>query len=576
MEPGDVGDQGSGRGVRRWGPLVAILAIVVVIVAVIALTSGGGDDEADSEEGPGATSDATTETSDGTVALPEGVLPFSVAEAEGIEVAWPDTCDTETGSVAIPSLLAGECYAPYDGPQGGESDQGVTDDSIKIVLYQASEGDEIYEAIAGAASDDTNVQTVETHEGFLELYEDYYETYGRSIELIPFEGSGGYFDPVAARADAAEIAAMEPFQVWGSPGVNDFVDELAGSGIQTVQLLHGQPNEYYVENDPFVFSIGMSPLQNRSHTAEYIGKRLAGEPAEHAGDPALQSQERVFGYVALDTEVDAASTATRAEFERMLGEHGTSFAEVLTYTDPITLQSSVPGLIGRLKEAGVTTVVFTGDPLAPGFLTREATNQDYFPEWIVDGSVLVDTTAFARTYDQEQWANAFGVSTGAARVEREAAGYYRTYDWYHCAPPAAEDSVGLIGPYPATFYSAIQALGPDLTREGFRDALFAADPTPQGVTIPSLSWGDKDRWPFDDYHGVDDATEIWWDAAATGEAETGNEGVGMYRYVDGGARHLPGEWPDSPPDVFVAEGTVTIYDETPADEPTPDYPRPCE
>ena len=47
-----------------------------------------------------------------------------------------------------------------------------------------------------------------------------------------------------------EIAAMEPFQVGGSPGVNDFVDELAGNGIQTLQLLHNQPNDYYIDNDP--------------------------------------------------------------------------------------------------------------------------------------------------------------------------------------------------------------------------------------------------------------------------------------------------------------------------------------
>lgn len=569
MEPGVDGVDGGGRSLRRWGPFVGILVVVVAIVAAVALTSGGDDDAAESEKEP-------EPTSEGDGDLPEGVLPFSVAEAEGIEVAWPETCDTDLGTVAIPSILAAECYAPYDGPPGGESDLGVTDDSIKIVLYLPSEGDETYDAIAGAASDDTNAQTVETYEGFLELYEDYHETYGRSVELIPFEGSGGYFDPVAARADAAEIAAMEPFQVWGSPGVNDFVDELAGQGIQTVQLLHGQPNDYYVENDPFVFSIGMSPLQSRSHTAEYIGKRLAGEPAAHAGDPALQGQERVFGYVALDTEVDTAATATRTEFERMLGEYGAGFEQSLTYATPIDLPVSAPGLIGRLKDAGVTTVVFTGDPLAPGILTREATNQSYFPEWIVDGSVLVDTTAFARTYDQEQWANAFGVSNGAARVERDAAGYYLVYDWYHCAPPAAEDSVGLIGPSPATFYSVIQALGPNLTREGFRDALFAAEPTAQGVTVPTLSWGEKDRWPFPDYHGVDDSTEIWWDAAATGQAETGNEGVGMYRYVDGGTRYLPGEWPDSPPEVFTEEGTVTIYQETPADEPIPDYAPPCE
>ena len=576
MQPADDGNGGRGQTLRRWGPLVAIFLVVVAVVAVVALSGGGDDDTAAPEDAEGASSDQTLDSEAVEPGLPEGVLPWDVAEEQDIDVDWPDTCDTETGRIAVPAYLADQCYAPYEGPPGGDSDQGVTDDSISIVLYQPSQDDEIFNAIAGAASDDTNAQGAETYEGFLDYFEEYYETYGRTVDLTVFEGTGGYFDPVTARADAAEIAAMEPFQVWGSPGVNDFVDELAGQGIQTLQLSHGQPNEYYEENDPLVFSIGMSPLQNRFHVAEYIGKRLAGDPAEHAGDAAMRTQERVFGYVDIDTEVDPADGMTREEFERQLGEYGTGFEEVVTYTDPIALQTTAPGIIGRMKSAGVTTVVFTGDPLAPGILTREATAQDYHPEWIVAGPVLVDTTVFARTYDQEQWAHAFGVSGGAARVERDAAGYFQLYDWYHCAAPPAEDSIGLIGATPAVFFAVLQGVGPDLTRQGFRDAIFAADPTPRGITIPSLSWGDKDRWPFVDYHGVDDATEVWWDATATGASEAGDEGTGMYRYVDGGARYLPGEWPETPPNVFVEDGTVTIFEERPADEPTPDYPSPCE
>jgi hypothetical protein len=46
--------------------------------------------------------------------------------------------------------------------------------------------------------------------------------------------------------------------------------------------------------------------------------------------------------------------------------------------------------------------------------------------------------------------------------------------------------------------------------------------------------------------------------------------MGMMRYVDGGKRYLPGEWPTDPMPWFEEEGTVTVYTEVP--DPPPDYP----
>ena len=90
--------------------------------------------------------------------------------------------------------------------------------------------------------------------------------------------------------------------------------------------------------------------------------------------------------------------------------------------DPATLQETAANAIAQLKQAGVTTVIFAGDPVAPRDFTREATKQEYFPEWFLNISALVDTNVFARTYDQEQWQHAFGLTALAARVDPEKAG----------------------------------------------------------------------------------------------------------------------------------------------------------
>ena len=118
-------------------------------------------------------------------------------------------------------------------------------------------------------------------------------------------------------------------------------------------------------------------------------------------------------------------------------------------------------------------------------------------------------------------------------------------------------------------------MGPDVTPQNFKDALFAANATPSAVSQPSLSWGDKGFWPYDDYQGIDDATELWWDPTATGPDEIQRNGTGMYRYVDGGKRYLPGQWPDTDPKLFVMDGSVDIYRTPPPGEAAPTYPSPA-
>ena len=49
----------------------------------------------------------------------------------------------------------------------------------------------------------------------------------------------------------------------------------------------------------------------------------------------------------------------------------------------------------------------------PSSLTKEATAQNYFPEWVIGSNVLVDIALFGRTYDQEQWKHAFGLALNA-------------------------------------------------------------------------------------------------------------------------------------------------------------------
>ena len=125
-------------------------------------------------------------------------------------------------------------------------------------------------------------------------------------------------------------------------------------------------------------------------------------------------------------------------------------------------------------------------------------------------------------------------------------------------------------------YHVAPAAGPNLTPETFRDGLFNLPPTEEAITNPRLSFGDHGIWPYTDYNGVDDATEIWWDPDEQGPDEIDRDGTGMWRYVDGGKRYLYGEWTEDESKVFQEEGSVAILEDPPEDEQPPDYPSPAE
>ena len=146
----------------------------------------------------------------------------------------------------------------------------------------------------------------------------------------------------------------------------------------------------------------------------------------------------------------------------------------------------------------MTTVIVTADPIAPKIFTEEATKQNYFPEWVYGGGALVDTNAFGRTYDQKQWAHAFGISSLAATVSPAIVKQYDLHTWYF----------GDLAPADDTLRRALPAAGAVLRRRCRRPARTSPPtrsargcsvrpPTRRaaGVTAPLITYGDHGLWP---------------------------------------------------------------------------------
>jgi Periplasmic binding protein len=560
MEPVEDNESESRpSALRRFGPIAAVL-VVIALVAGFSLVGGGGDDD-DGEESTGETAAPTGE-------LPEGVVTWSMAQEEGIDATFGDTCDTESGMVAIPFFFRTECIADVEGDNGGATADGVTGDTIKIVAWLPSDNDPIFELARRALGIDESVEEVrETYEGLVEIFQRYYQTYGRTVELEFVQASGTMLDPVAARADAVRAADMEPFAVLGGPLLaNTWTEELHARGIVCMAC----PGTS--DPAPSSFAILPSTSQIHQHVAEYIDTKLADKPAEFAGDD-LNEDDRVFGLLYLAQTDNDEQNAD--ELVERLEEDGVEVAETVTYPlDPGRAQELSASAIARFKEAGVTTVILRADPITAPAFTNEATEQGFFPEWFLAGFQFTDTTTFARGFDQEQWEHAFGISFLPPLAAPEITPAYKLYEWYFGEPPAADNALILIYPQVALFFTGVEYAGPNLTVENLRDGLFAFPPTPSAVTQPSVDYGTT-IWGDDDYAGIDDMVELWWDPEAEGVDETGQDGTGMYRYVDGGKRYLPGEY-SAELTVFQEEGSVTRIEDPPPAEVPPDYPSPAD
>jgi hypothetical protein len=339
----------------------------------------------------------------------------------------------------------------------------------------------------------------------------------------------------------------------------------------------GLPDSKYQENAPYMWGGQATPEQYLLNLGDLITERLNGKPASFGG-PDVKDRQRVFGVVHFEQEVPVFS-----EVEAQVAAEGDKRGYQSAATETYTLDlSKAPErsrtIIAKMKDAGVTSIIFLGDPIMPISLTQAATEQDYFPEWIVTGTVLTDTAALARRYDPAQWAHAFGISSLPARMPREAQDPFKVHQWYFGQPPAAKTTNAIIYAGISQLALGIHLAGPELNPETFRDGLFRYPPTGGGPTTPRISFGrhgtfiDPNGEERTDYLGIDDVTLIWWDADAAGVDESGNDGVGLYRYMDGGQRYLPREMPKGDLDAFNEAGTVLLYETPPPEDKAPEYP----
>lgn len=554
------------RAARR--SLVTMIAAGALVAGTLAATAGAApsDDAADAQKN--------------SALVKSGPMTPEKAQLLGkSNIDFGPNCDTTTGRVKIPTVYSAPCVQPFTGKNGGATAQGVTGNEIKVVIWVGDPSKDPVLAgqiIAAGASLDTNTIKA-TWQGYIDIYNKMLELYGRKISVEFFDGTGSGADTAAAKSDAIAIAAKKPFAVLGGPAQSTsvFSDELAHRGVICLGTCAlAVPQRITTNNAGYIFTDGPSPEEAAMITAEFIGKQAGPGKAQYAGADATKNKKRVYGIAHYDTPDGQYHAQFNTLKDGLKKYKITPKADQSFFLDPAKSQENARTIITKMKDAGVTTVIYTGDPLTPAALTKEASAQDYHPEWIVGPTVLADTTFFGRTFDQEQWAHAFGVALVAGRVPQSENPNYTLYTWFHGSPPP-NNTYNVIVPTVSVAARGLTMAGPKLTPKTFQDGLFRYPPSGGDPINPKQSWGKHGLWPFVDYWGSDDAGILWWDPNATGEDEVGKVGQGVYQYGNGAKRYTLGHFPAAGQGgLFDTSTAVTVFPQLPPESGTPAYPSP--
>jgi hypothetical protein len=562
---------------RRYGP-VAVIAVLVLIVGAVVLIGGGGGGDDEDAEGSGAGELEWSSVGGTTPGAPEptGSMPRTYAEADEAGTAgdleWPETCDTELGTVTLPSVFALPCVPAFSGDSGGATARGVTADSIRVVFSAPEAPADLQAIITGLGADDTAEERLQTLNDYAEIYSSVAQLYGRTVEFVPYDATGAPDDVVAARAAATDVLAMEPFAVLGGPALDrgTFAQELADAGVPCMGCAGAVPDEMVLDMAPYVWGGAQTPNQFLGMLATWSAG--LGEDAEFAGGD-LQGEQRKIGVIHFDQDPPLFETTQEQQEEQFEG-----VADIQSYLfDLPSMPAKATELIARYKADGITTIVFLGDPFMPQYLTNAATEQDYFPEWVFAGTALTDTNILGRTYNPDQMEHAFGISQLPVPVEQDLQDDIRLYRWYfgdEDALPPAPNQYALIAPQAGWLVAGIHMAGPELTPETFARGLFRIPPRGGTPANPQVSVGNWGAFPEMDYQGIDDSAEIWWDGTAEVEDERGVVGVGAWRRSAGGERFSLGDQVTPAPFADV-EDSVTVLSELPPGDVPPDYPPPA-
>ncbi|MHB8509075.1 MAG: type 1 periplasmic-binding domain-containing protein [Candidatus Dormibacteria bacterium] len=426
----------------------------------------------------------------------------------------------------IEDPLSPPCAAPFKGDNGGATYQGVTPNSITIVLADQQYGTQgaDYTQAPQPADDPYDI----TARALLRFFEARFQTYGRSVRLVKAGCTCG--SPGGSEMPYQQLQQMyHPFAFIDEHAMGD-IDRSAPQNGQDVFAVSDRGNGDFCGQassaltTPYTWCFSSSTNRDDAAFGGYVCSGLVGRHATQAGG-ALSLSTRKFGILE-----QQGQSATGDDIAAALKQTCGLNPAVYTWNPPTDYTTA----IARMNADGITSVIVANPMNA---VIDAAPQQDYFPEWIWPpfGTFNSQSTIRNPSWNPQEMAGSFGLVDNW-RWRPVPQPY-----WYAAAQAASPGLSPDTTAGSSTYYgllmafTAIQMAGPHLTPTAVQSALerfTAADDPP---------WSPHAGYAPGDHSFIHDFTIARWDnsAVAPGTSQPGCE-----RLADGGRRYrAEGPWP---------------------------------
>ncbi len=432
------------------------------------------------------------------------------------------------------------CVPYWDGDNGGATSMGVTRDEIRVALP------------------DNGVQR--EYRLLQNFFNSRFEFYGRKIILEPSHPTSGS-SVAEMHADAANVREMEAFaslnyaaDLYG--GQTAYYDALARHKVIGVDVRPMWAGERRLAaNAPYQWNYlpGSDDVGN-TLLGEWMCKQLVGDPPEYAGPgtapSAINDGPRVFGLVTTTVEqIGADPTVLRDRLQSC----GGGFAREAELNEQFDAESAQTVVL-QMQASDVTSIVCTCHSGPLSTLMIAATNQGYFPEWVVNSFMYMDQDVAGQLSPGQQRIRLFGQTVrqkSVAPPDMPSTWAIREADPSYTPSMAGTD----LDYYTIAYYqypgmlllaSGIQMAGPNLTPFTFEQGLHRTQfPNPDADGPPHF----QAHVGFaGDHTMVNTAAVIWWSDNESSYATNGARGT--YCYAELGRRYGVGTWPDEQQTLF--------------------------
>jgi hypothetical protein len=489
-----------------------------------------------------ATGQAVTAGGSGGAAT--GGAASSGSGAAAGTAAAGDTRHCRNGRQTDVIFNAPPCAAKFTGDNGGATYPGVTAKEIKLVLFECQPNEQVNAILATQGLAASQAETDAMVNATIKVMNEKYEFYGRKIVWEHVIGDCPLTppDPAKSRQAAAEVAKTKPAFVIHYAAGPESHDVWSQNGIVSL----GGPNldaSFYAGRRPFRYDVFPSGSESADQVAEYYCKKLAGKPASNAGQIIHQSiggrtTKRHLGVVVPDNG-NGASVPNAKRVAAKVKECAGEDVPFFTYSSDINrAEEQTRVTVAALIKDKVTTVACMCDAIAPVFLTKGMTANNYFPEHELPGGLLLDYDVLGRLYDTAQWEHSFGPSQLVNPVpfdQSDATRLWRAAG--NSGQPCG--SCNLITGYMVQLGTMIQQAGPNLNPLTVERGLV-------GVNYRRGGWAETKGNPSQylikfgqgDYNAISDYREVYWSNTARSDIDGKN---GAYVSMNGGRRYDLGE-----------------------------------